>query len=143
MKIPNKRELRELALNHSSDIDLQDFMNLIFFLVNDTISLSNNPLPFRKNLVEWIHNKIMTNDDHTKDEKRQYDINREAAKTSVLSPGKINDYEYLTGKDMLPSTQKQIIEKAKFTYSPLGNPFEKQTKMVEDQIKKWVDAINL
>ena len=52
MKIPNKRELRELALNHSSDIDLQDFMNLIFFLVNDTISLSNNPLPFRKNLVE-------------------------------------------------------------------------------------------
>ena len=78
----------------------------------------------------------MTNDDHTKDEKRQYDINREAAKTSVLSPGKINDYEYLTGKDMLPSTQKQIIEKAKFTYSPLGNPFEKQTKMVEDQIKK-------
>ena len=78
----------------------------------------------------------MTNDDHTKDEKRQYDINREAAKTSVLSSGKINDYEYLTGKDMLPSTQKQIIEKAKFTYSPLGNPFEKQTKMVEDQIKK-------
>ena len=52
MKIPNKRELRELALNHSSDIDLQDFINLIFFLVNDTISLSNNPLPFRKNLVE-------------------------------------------------------------------------------------------
>ena len=42
----------------------------------------------------------------------------------------------LTGKDILPSTQKQIIDKAKFTYSPLGNPFEKQTKTVEDQIKK-------
>ena len=52
MKIPNKRELRELALNHSSDIDLQDLMNLIFFLVNDTTSSSNNPLPFGKNLVE-------------------------------------------------------------------------------------------
>ena len=40
----------------------------------------------------------MINDDQIKDGKRQYDINREAAKTSVLSPGKINDYEYLTDK---------------------------------------------
>ena len=55
--------------------------------------------------------------DHIRDEKRQYDINREAAKISALSSGKIHKFEYLTGKDILPSSQQQIIEQAKFTYS--------------------------
>ena len=55
--------------------------------------------------------------DHIRDEKRQYDINREAAKISALSSGKIHKFEYLTGKDILPSNQQQIIEQAKFTYS--------------------------
>ena len=45
-------------------------------------------------------------------------INRETAKISALSSGKIHKYEYLTGKDILPSNQQQIIEQAKFTYSP-------------------------
>ena len=49
----------------------------------------------------------MTIDDQIKDEKLQYDINREAAKMSALSSGKINKYEYLTGEEMLPSNQKQ------------------------------------
>ena len=74
----------------------------------------------------------MTIDDQIKDEKLQYDINREAAKISALSSGKINTHEYLTGGEILPSNQKQIIEQAKFTYSPLGRAFEKQTKTVED-----------
>ena len=56
----------------------------------------------------------------------QFDINREAAKTSALSSGKINKYEYLTGKEILPSNQRQRIEQAKFTYSSLGKAFEKQ-----------------
>ena len=60
-----------------------------------------------------------------RDEKLQYDINREAAKISALSSGKIHKYEYLTGKDILPSNQQQIIEQAKFTYSSLGEAFEK------------------
>ena len=47
----------------------------------------------------------MTINDQTKDEKLQYDINREAAKTSVLSSGKLLKYEYLTGEDILPSNQ--------------------------------------
>ena len=42
---------------------------------------------------------------------------------------------------MLPSNQQQIIEQAKFTYSPLGKTFEKQTKTIEDQGKKQVDAL--
>ena len=49
----------------------------------------------------------MTINDQIKDEKLQYDINREAAKMSALSSGKINKYEYLTGEEMLPSNQKQ------------------------------------
>ena len=73
--------------------------------------------------------------------KLQYVINREAAKTSALSSGKIHKYEYLTGEDILPYNQQQIIEQAKFTYSPLGKSFEKQIKTIEDQSKKQVDAL--
>ena len=79
----------------------------------------------------------MTIEDQTKDEKLQYDINREAA----LSLGKIDKYEYLTGEEILPSNQQQIIQQAKFTYSPLGKAFEKQIKTIEDQGKKQVKAI--
>ena len=67
----------------------------------------------------------MTIDNHIRDKKLWYDINREAAKISALSSGKINKYEYLTGEEILPSNQKQIIEQARFTYSPLGKAFEK------------------
>ena len=83
----------------------------------------------------------MTIDDQIRDEKLQYDINREAAKISALSSGKIHKYEYLTGEDILPSNQQQMIEQAKFTYSPLGKTFEKQIKTIEDQGKKQVEAL--
>ena len=76
-----------------------------------------------------------------RDEKLQYDINREAAKISALSSGKIHKYEYLTGEDILPSNQQQIIKQAKFTYSPLGKAFEKQIKTTEDQGEKQVNAL--
>ena len=80
--------------------------------------------------------KIMTINDKIRHEKLQYDINREAPKISTLSSGKIHKYEYLTGEDILPSNQQQIIEKAKFTYSPLGKAFEKQIETIEDQGQK-------
>ena len=83
----------------------------------------------------------MTIEDKIKDEKLQYDINREAAKISALSSGKIDKYEYLTGEQILPSNQQQIIEQAKFTYSPLGKAFEKQTKTIEEQGEKQIKAI--
>ena len=63
-------------------------------------------------------------------------INREAAKISALSSCKINKHEYLAGEEILPSNQKQIIEQAKFTYSPLGKAFEKETKTIEALRKK-------
>ena len=60
MKIPNKRELQQIALNHSSDIDFKDFMKIYkkftakpySFLVNDTTLPSDNPLRFRKNILK-------------------------------------------------------------------------------------------
>ena len=58
------------------------------------------------------------------------------SKISALSSGKTDKYEYLTGKEILPSNQQQIIEQAKFTYSPLGKAFEKQIKTIEDQGQK-------
>ena len=85
----------------------------------------------------------MTINDQIRDEKLQYDINREAAKISALSSGKIRKYEYLTGEDILPFNQQQIIEQAKFTYSPLGKAFKKQIKTIEDQGKKQVDALKI
>ena len=58
MKISNKRELNQIALNHSSDTDFKDFFKIYkkctdtpyLFLVNDTTLSSENPLRFRKNL---------------------------------------------------------------------------------------------
>ena len=62
MKIPNRRELQQIALNHSSDIDFKDFLRIYkkssdepySFLVNDPTLASNNPLSFRKNLFNNI-----------------------------------------------------------------------------------------
>ena len=83
----------------------------------------------------------MTIENQIKDEKRQYDVNREAPKISALSSGKIDKYEYLTGEKILPSNQQQIIEQTKFTYSPLGNAFEKQIQTIKDQGEKKIKAI--
>ena len=83
----------------------------------------------------------MTSNDQIRDEKLQYDINREAAKISVLSSGKIRKYDYLTGEYILPANQQQIIEQARFTYSPLRKAFEKQIKTIEDKGQKQIDAL--
>ena len=74
----------------------------------------------------------MTINDQIKDEKLQDDINREAAQISALPSGTVHKYGYLTGGDILPSNQQQIIEQAKLAYSALGKAFEKQRKTIED-----------
>ena len=83
----------------------------------------------------------MTIEDQIKDEKLQYDINREAAKISALSSGKLDKHEYFTGEEILPSNQQQIIQQAKFNYSPLGKAIEKQIKTIKDQGEKQVVAL--
>ena len=60
MKIPNKRELQQILLNHLSNIDFNDFMKIYkictaepySFFVNDATLASDNPLRFRKNLLK-------------------------------------------------------------------------------------------
>ena len=86
--------------------------------------------------------KIMTINGQIRDQKLRYDISREAAKISASSSGRVHKYEYLTGQDILPSNQQQIIQQAKFTHSPLGKAFEKQIKTIEDQAQKQVEALN-
>ena len=56
-------------------------------------------------------------DDKIRDARLQYNINREAAKISALSFGKIDKHEYLKGEEMLLPDQRRVIEQAKFTYS--------------------------
>ena len=79
----------------------------------------------------------MVINDQIKDEKLQYDISWKSCRNINF----IDKYEYLTGKEILPSNQKQITEQAKFTYSSLGKAFEKQIKTIEDQGKKQTDAL--
>ena len=81
----------------------------------------------------------MTIEDQIKDEKLQYDINREAGKISALSSGKIGKYEYLTGEEILPSNQQQIIEdqgKKQVDVLESLNPSDKQLPSIRDFISK-------
>ena len=72
----------------------------------------------------------MTIADKSRDEKRQYDINRKIAKMSKLSSGNIGKSEYLTSEEILLSTdQNRMIESVKFTYSPLDKALEKQKQL--------------
>ena len=149
MKIVNKRELQQIALNQSWDIDFTDFIKIYkkctaepySFLVNDTTLPSDNLLRFRKNLLNKYIQKSLQLMNRLKIKKLQYDINREAAKISALSSDKTDKYEYLSVEEILPSNQKQIIEQAKFTYSPFGKAFEKEIKTIEDHGERQIKAI--
>ena len=77
MKLPNKQGPRQTVFNHSIDIELKDYMNLskkrtskrYFVLVTDATRASDNPLRFRKNLLERTQKLIMTIEDKITDEK--------------------------------------------------------------------------
>ena len=79
----------------------------------------------------------MTIDDKIRDEKLQ----QRSFKISTLSLGNIDKYEHLTGEEVWPSNQRQIIEQAKFTYSALSKAFEKQVKTIKDQRLKQLEAL--
>ena len=83
----------------------------------------------------------MTINNKIRGEKQQYDINKEATKISLLSLGKIDKFEYHTGKEILPSDRSRILEQSKFTYSPLAKALEKQTKVIKGQGEKQIKAI--
>ena len=62
-------------------------------------------------------------DDNTNTNKLQYEVDKEAAKISALSSGELEKYEYLTGEDL--GYKPDVIQKAKFEYSPLDKVFNK------------------
>ena len=90
-KISNERELQQIVLNHSSDISSKDLITFhkkytsesYSFLVNDNMLSSDNLQDLEKTFLTY--DKIMTINDQIRDEKLQYDINREAARISTLS----------------------------------------------------------
>ena len=85
----------------------------------------------------------MRTDKKIRDEKLQWNINRQAAKISVLSSGKNDKFEYLTGKEILPTDQSKVKEETKFSCWPLGKAFEKQTKKTDDWGRKQIEALKV
>ena len=71
-------------------------------MVNGTAVGSENSSSFKKSLLKRIKKLIMINDE-IRNEKLQHDIDKEAAKTSALSSGKIDKYDYLNSEEILPS----------------------------------------
>ena len=86
----------------------------------------------------------MTIDDKIRDKTLQYDINREAAKISALSSGKIDKYEYLIEEEILPSDQRWATEQSKCAYPLFVKHLKikkiKKQKTIEDQREKLIKA---
>ena len=136
MKINNKRELKNIAINHSADIDYKDFIKIyrkctkkpFNFLAIYTTLPASDPLRFRKNVFDSIKmtltEELKILDHKIKANQTQYDLGREAAKISALSSKDLLEkYEYLTGEDL--GHRPSMLEKTKFEYSPLGMSFSK------------------
>ena len=132
MKIHNRRELKQIAIDHSADIDYKDFLKInrnctkepYSFLTIDTTLPADNPMRFRKNFFRFsfikmtLTKKFKILDDKIKSNKAQYDLDREAAKIFALSSGELKKYEYLTGEDL--GYKPKVLEKVKFQYYSLG-----------------------
>ena len=94
MKIPNRRDLQQIAINHSSNVDFKDFTR------------------FYKKCTRKSYSFLVIDDTLAKDEKLQYNIIRAVAKIPTLSSGKLDKYEYLTSKKFYALQQHKILEGA-------------------------------
>ena len=86
-----------------------------------------------------INEQVKILDDKIKSNKAQYDLNRKVAKISALSSKDLEKYEYLTGEDL--GYKPDVIQRAKFEYSPLGETFNKVFKK-DDKNKKVIKHDN-
>ena len=131
MKINIKIELQNIAINHSTDIDYKDFVNIYRECTKELYSFTI--LPYQQ-VILWDLEEIcfilikMTVADQLKiiDKKvnaNQYDLDRLTAKISAYSAGDLRKYVYLTGEDL--GYKPIVVEQAKFDCSPLGNVFNK------------------
>ena len=147
MKIHNKRELQEVAINHSADINYKYFLKIYInstkqtysFLTIGTTLSADNPFRFLKKYVRFFFIKMTLTeqvkilDDKVKANKAQYDLIKEAAKISALSSKELDKYEYLTSEDL--GYKPDVILRAKVEYSPLAEAFNKVFKK-DDKNKK-------
>ena len=78
-----------------------------------------------------ITEQVKILDDKIKENKTQYDLDRQAAKLSALSSGELEKYEYLTGEDL--GYKPDVVQKAKFEHSPLGQVFNKGVNTTSDK----------
>ena len=76
--------------------------------------------------IKILDNKIRSN-------QAQYDLDRQNGKISALSSGKLDKYEYFTGEDL--GYKPDVVQKAKFEYSPLGQVFNKGLEKDEKQVE--------
>ena len=79
-----------------------------------------------------INEQIRTLDNIIRSNQSQHDLDRQNAKISALSSGKLDKYEYLTGEDL--RYKPDVVQKAKFEYSPLGQVFNKRLETDEKQV---------
>ena len=98
-----------------------------FFTINTTLP-ADNPLRFRKKSFRFIIKMTLTDeiellDDTIKENQAQYDLDREAAKTSALSSGELEKHKYLTGEDL--GYKSGVVEKARSECFPLGKLLNK------------------
>ena len=123
---------------------------IYLFLVIDTTRPLDNLLRFWKNLSEEALGVFMTINDKIKDEKLQYDIKMAAAllgnyleydKYEQIKILNKDEYDYQTGEEILPLQQHKIMQEAKFFYLPHGKELEKQTKTINENGKKQVEAL--
>ena len=132
MKINIKIELQNIAINHSTDIDYKDFVNIYRECTKELYSFTI--LPYQQ-VILWDLEEIcfilikMTVADQLKiiDKEvnaNQYDLDRLTAKISAYSAGDLRKYVYLTGEDL--GYKPSVVEQAKFDCSPLGNVFNKE-----------------
>ena len=139
MKINTKTELRNIAINHSADIDYNDFLKVYsectketyFFFWQVTENYQQVILHDLENFFFFLIKIAVTDqikilERKLKQNETPYDLDRNAAKISALPSGKLDRDEFLTGEDLnyKPST----AEIAKFDYSPSSEYFNKGLK---------------
>ena len=147
MKINNKREIQNTAINHFAHIDYKVFLKInreyikepLNFLTMDTLLPASDPLTFKKicfNLIKMtVTDQIKVLNSKIKQNEAQYNLDRKSAKISAFSSNNLGKYEYLTGDDLglKPSTVKE----ANFAYFLLCKIFDKGLEKDEDKIKDF------
>ena len=79
-----------------------------------------------------INEQIKTLDNKIRSNQAQNDLDRQNAKISAISSGELDKYEYLTDEDL--GYKPDVVQKAKFEYSPLGQVFNKGLEKDEKEV---------